>query len=69
MVQWRNEIVPVEVKSGIRTKSKSLEVYRNMYNPAHAVRSTLKNFGIAGNLYSVPLYMIASLEDILSVEL
>ena len=69
VVQWRNEIVPVEVKSGIRTKSKSLEVYRNMYNPAHIVRSTLKNFGIAGNLFSVPLYMIASLGDILSVEL
>jgi len=65
LVQWRNEIVPVEVKSGIRTKSKSLEVYRNMYHPKHVVRSTFKNFGIAGELYSVPLYMTASLGDIL----
>jgi predicted AAA+ superfamily ATPase len=69
VIQWRNEIVPVEVKSGIRTKSKSLAVYRNMYHPARVVRSTLKNFGIAGDLYSVPLYMTASLGDILSVDL
>jgi predicted AAA+ superfamily ATPase len=68
VVQWRNEIVPVEVKSGIRTKSKSLEVYRNMYHPKYAVRSTLKNFGKAGDLYSVPLYMTASLGDILAAQ-
>jgi predicted AAA+ superfamily ATPase len=69
VVQWRNEIVPVEVKSGIRTKSKSLAVYRNMYHPKHSVRSTLKNFGVANDLYSLPLYMTASLGDVLTVEL
>jgi predicted AAA+ superfamily ATPase len=68
VIQWRNEIVPVEVKSGIRTKSKSLAVYSDMYHPKHAVRSTLKNFGIAGNLYSVPLYMTASLGDVLTAQ-
>jgi predicted AAA+ superfamily ATPase len=68
VIQWRNEIVPVEVKSGIRSKSKSLAVYRNMYAPKHTVRTTLKNFGITGGLYSVPLYMTASVGDILSIE-
>jgi len=65
VIQWRNELVPVEVKSGIRKKSKSLEVYRGLYNPKHIVRTTLKNFGITDNLYSVPLYMIGSLAKIL----
>jgi len=63
ILQWRNEIIPVEVKSGIRTKSKSLDVYRNLYNPAHAIRATLKNPGVTGALYSVPLYMIARFSD------
>jgi predicted AAA+ superfamily ATPase len=67
VIQWRNEIVPVEVKAGFRKKSKSLEVYRDLYNPAHAVRTTLNNFGIADNLYSIPLYMIGSIEDILTL--
>ena len=66
IVQWQNEIVPIEVKSGIRKKSKSLEIYRELYNPAHSVRTTLNNFGIAGGLYSIPLFMIASFEEILT---
>jgi predicted AAA+ superfamily ATPase len=64
-VQWQNEVVPIEVKSGIHKKSKSLEIYRDLYKPAHAVRTTMNNFGIADGLYSIPLYMIASFEDIL----
>jgi len=66
IVQWRNEIVPIEVKSGIRTQSKSLEIYRELYHPAHAVRTTLKRFGVSGGLYSIPIYMIASFADMLA---
>jgi predicted AAA+ superfamily ATPase len=66
VVQWRNEIVPIEVKSGIRTQSKSLDIYRELYHPAHAVRTTLKGFGASGDLYSIPLYMIASFADMLA---
>jgi predicted AAA+ superfamily ATPase len=66
VVQWRNEIVPIEVKSGIRTKSKSLDIYRELYRPAHAIRTTLKNFDISGDLYSIPLYMIASFSAMLA---
>ena len=64
VVQWRNEIVPVEVKAGFRKKSKSLDVYRSLYNPAHAVRTTLQNPGKTGGLYSVPLYMIAGFTEL-----
>jgi len=65
VVQWQNEIIPIEVKSGINKKSKSLDIYRELYHPAHAVRTTLNNYGIQNGLYSVPLYMIGSIEDIL----
>ena len=65
VVQWHSEIVPIEVKSGIRTQSKSLEIYRDLFNPSHAIRTTLKNFGVNGSLYSIPLYMIASFAEIL----
>lgn len=68
VVQWRNELVPVEVKAGIRKKSKSLDVYRGLYHPAHAVRTTLRNFGITDDLYSVPLYMTASIGKIIAAK-
>ena len=68
LIQWQNEIIPIEVKSGIRKKSKSLEIYRELYNPARAVRTTLNNYGTMDSLFSIPLYMIASLIDILSAQ-
>jgi len=84
LVQWQNEILPIEVKSGIRKRSKSLEIYRELYKPAHAVRTTLNNFGVmdtssesnaqgkaqscSQSLYSIPLYMIASLMNILETQ-
>jgi len=53
------------VKSGIRKKSKSLDVYRQLYNPKHAIRTTLKG---ADGLYSVPLYMMANFSEVISFE-
>jgi len=69
VIQWQNEIIPVEVKSGIRNKSKSLEIYQSMYNPARAIRTTLNNYGVTNDgsqsmLYSIPLYMIASFGEL-----
>ena len=66
VIQWHNEVVPLEVKSGIRKKSKSLDIYRERYHPAHAVKTSLNNYGVYNGLYSIPLYMIASFEDILN---
>jgi len=66
IVQWQNEIVPIEVKSGIHKRSKSLEIYRDLYNPAHAIRTTMNNFGKAESFYSIPLYMIADFEKVLT---
>ena len=65
LIQWQNEVVPIEVKSGIHKRSKSLEIFSGIYKPAHAVRATLNNFGISGGLFSIPLYMIASYNNIL----
>jgi len=66
IVQWRNDIVPIEVKAGFNKKSKSLDVYRDLNNPAYSVRTTLNNYGKIEGLFSIPLYMIASLKNILN---
>ena len=64
ITQHNGNIIPIEVKSAKQTKAKSLQVYMNEYKPAFAVRTSLKNFGVNNNLYSVPLYMISELYDI-----
>ena len=65
LIQWQNEIIPVEVKSGIHKKSKSLEIYRELYNPTRAVRTTLNKFGVTDGLISVPLYMLGNIATII----
>lgn len=49
-------IIPVEVKSGEHTKSRSLNNYIQEYNPKYAIRISAKNFGFKNNIKSVPLY-------------
>ncbi|MEG1008350.1 MAG: DUF4143 domain-containing protein [Clostridia bacterium] len=49
-------IIPIEVKAGIRTQSKSLKTYMDKYNPKYGIRLSLKNFGFENNIKSIPLY-------------
>jgi len=56
ILQKDNDIIPVEVKTGTRTKSKSLSVFIEKYKPSYSVRISSKNFGFENNIKSVPLY-------------
>ena len=51
-------IIPVEVKSGDNTQSKSLKIYIDKFNPKYAIRISTKDFGYDPNtkIKSVPLY-------------
>lgn len=49
-------IIPIEVKAGERTQSKSLNVYIEKNNPKYAIRISTRNFGFENNIKSVPLY-------------
>ena len=52
------DVVPIEVKSGENTRSRSLSVYMQQFKPAHAIRISAKNFGFENNIKSVPLYAV-----------
>jgi predicted AAA+ superfamily ATPase len=65
IMQFRNEIVPIEVKSAFNTKSQSLSVYLEKYKPKYAVRLSLKNSGKDGALFSVPLYLAGNIAGLL----
>lgn len=51
-------IIPLEVKSNIHTKSRSLNNYINEYNPKYSIRVSAKNFGLKNNIKSIPLYAV-----------
>ena len=58
LIKVDGDIIPVEVKSGRRTNSKSLNEYINKYNPKYSIRISSKNFGFENNIKSIPLYAV-----------
>ena len=58
MIQKEMDIVPIEVKTSIHTKSRSLDLFMKSYNPNCAIRISEKNFGFENNIKSVPLYAV-----------
>jgi predicted AAA+ superfamily ATPase len=58
VMQKNDDIIAVEVKTGTRTKSRSLNVFVEKYKPAYSIRISSKNFGFENGVKSVPLYAV-----------
>ena len=50
------KLIPVEVKSSDNVGSSSLNEYIRLFKPSCSIRVSAKNFGMANNIKSVPLY-------------
>ena len=61
----KGAIIPLEVKSAANLKSKSLQSYRARYAPPYAVRASLAGMGEEQGLFSIPLYAMERMMDIL----
>jgi predicted AAA+ superfamily ATPase len=67
LIQYKNEIIPIEVKSARNTRSRSLQAYMAKYAPGTAIRASQKEYGREKGLYSVPLYEIGYLGEIIGI--
>jgi len=56
--QHSEMIIPVEVKSAISTKAKSLSEYRKKHQPRLSLRFSLKNVERNDDLLNLPLYLV-----------
>lgn len=68
LLQSGRGIVPVEVKAGLHTRSKSLGVFMERYKCGYAMRLSQKNFGFANNIKSVPLYAVFCIINSISAD-
>ena len=57
--------IPIEVKSGVRVRSQSLNIFIKKYSPKYAIRLSEKNFGRQNNIKSLPLYAAFCIEDMI----
>ena len=58
VVQGDRAVYPIEVKAGINTQAKSLKVYRKMFNPPFAVRTSLADYHDGEDVKDIPLYAL-----------
>lgn len=65
ILQHRSGAVPIEVKSGINLRSRSLSFFTRKHEPATAVRASLRNLKRDGRTLNVPLYALQSLHRFL----
>lgn len=56
LIDMRDGMIPIEVKAKDNTTSKSLNYYKQRYNPHYSIRISTKNFGFENNIKSIPLY-------------
>ena len=58
VLQLGSSIACIEIKKGVRTRSRSLSVFRQKFKPDICYRFSLKNFGNENEVRSVPLYAL-----------
>ncbi|RZK67769.1 MAG: ATP-binding protein [Pedobacter sp.] len=58
IIQLKNEVIPIEVKSDDNVRSRSLSVYNSLYKPDVRIRFSLKNLKKDEGLLNIPLFLV-----------
>ena len=65
LLQWANEVIPVEVKSGTAVTGKSLAQYAKLYAPHLRIRFSMLNLKQDDSLVNIPLFLADRTSDII----
>lgn len=67
LLQYKNDIIPIEVKSDENIRSKSLSVYRKTFSPRISIRYSLRNLKHEDGLINIPLFLADKTSDFLNL--
>ncbi len=65
LIQYQNNIIPVEAKATINLQAKSLKSFRQKYEPKISIRTSLADYEENTGLFNIPLYDIESVKEII----
>ena len=65
ILQIGTQVIPLEVKSSINLKARSLSIYREKFQPKIEIRTSLADYKKTENLFDVPLYALGNLKEII----
>jgi len=63
VIQRGVDVIPIEVKAGIRVYSKSMGIFMAKYKCPYCIRISKKNFGFENGIKSVPLYAAFCIQE------
>ena len=64
VIDTGERIVPVEVKSEVNLKAKSLKTYREKFSPEISVRSSMADYKQEAWLVNLPLYAVGQIKNV-----
>jgi uncharacterized protein len=64
VVQYKNDVIPIEVKAEENLKAKSLKVYVEKYAPTKAIRTSMHFYREESWLINVPLYAVVGMLEL-----
>jgi uncharacterized protein len=67
LIQLKNEIIPIEVKSDENIRSRSLTTYNDLYGPSIRLRFSLRNLKKDEGLLNIPLFMVDYAEKLIDI--
>lgn len=65
LIQYQNNIIPVEAKATINLQAKSLKSFRQKYEPKISIRTSLADYEGNTSLFNIPLYDIENVKEII----
>lgn len=67
IIQYKNEIIPIEVKSSENINNTSLKIYNDINKPKIRIRFSMKNLNKDDNLINIPLFMAEYIKEIIEL--
>ena len=68
IIQYENEIVPIEVKAEENLQAKSLKIFVEKYNTKHNIRTSMTKYKQETWLTNIPLYAICRFSQFIKKE-
>lgn len=69
LLQYKNLIIPVEVKSGKNLMSVSLKKYNEKYSPKLLIRISANKLKLDDNVLNIPIYLTGHINEIIDLAL
>lgn len=66
IIQTKNKIIPIEVKSGKSTNNSSLTKYNTKNNPEISVRLSMNNLVKDGKILNIPLFLVEYMDKFIN---